>query len=132
MNIPSLNYWQNGMILTYRRRRLDPMSHYVLMRLNELWKALNSQKITIMYHPKNENEKKRLIEIINFLNQRGKDVTVTEFKRIFDDDLLLALANQNVNFRVCLRYMLESYQSAYNFEMEYSEFLILLKFSKKP
>ncbi len=102
------------------RRRLDPMSHYVLMRLNELWKALNSQKITIMYHPKNENEKKRLIEIINFLNQRGKDVTVMEYERIFEDDLLLELAKRNFDFKICLRYMLESYHSANNLEMEYS------------
>lgn len=102
------------------KRKLDSNSSYILRRPSELCTALNSQNITIQYHPKNEKEKKRLIEIINFLNQRGKDVTVTEFKRIFDDDLLLALANQNVNFRVCLRYMLESYQSAYNFEMEYS------------
>lgn len=47
-------------------------------------------------------------------------MTVTEFERIFDDDLLLHLAEQNFDFKVCLRYMLESYHSGTNVEMEYS------------
>lgn len=102
------------------KRKLDPNSSYILRRPEELCTALNSQNITIQYHPKNEKEKNKLIEMISFLNQKGKEVTVTEFERIFDDDLLLELAKRNFNFSICLRYMLESYQSAYNFEMEYS------------
>lgn len=102
------------------KRKLNPNSSYILRRPEKLCTALNSQNITIQYHPRNEKEKKELIEIINFLNQNGRNITVTEFVRIFDDDLLLELAKRNFNFKVCLRYMLESYQSAYNFEMEYS------------
>lgn len=95
-------------------------THYVLKRPEELCAALDSQSITIQYHPKNERDKKKLIQIINFLNQKGKEVTVTEYKRIFDDDLLLELAKRNMDFKICLRYMLESYQTFLNVEMEYS------------
>ncbi len=102
------------------KRKLDPNSSYILRKPEELCAALDKQNITIHYHPKNEREKQKLIEIINFLNQRGKNVTVTEFERIFEDDLLLELANRNLDFKICLRYMLESYQSFKNVEMEYS------------
>lgn len=102
------------------KRRLNSNCHYMLVRPNDLCAALNYQSIAIQYHPKNEKEKEELIQIISFLNQKGRNVTVTEFTRIFDDDLLLELASKNYDFKVCLRYMLESSYSATNLEMEYS------------
>lgn len=102
------------------KRRLNSNCHYMLVRPNDLCAALNYQSIAIQYHPKNEKEKEELIQIISFLNQKGRNVTVTEFTRIFDDDLLLELASKNYDFKVCLRYMLESFESTANLEMEYS------------
>lgn len=102
-----------------KNKALD-QNHYVLTSPLELSKAIHYQNITIQYHPKNENQKETLIEIIDFLNQKGKNVTVTEFERIFDDDLLLELAKRNFDFQICLRYMLEGFYSSNNWEMTYS------------
>ncbi len=117
------------------KRKLDTHSFYVLRRPEHLFKSLDSQNITIQYHPKNEKQKKLLIEMIEFLNRAGKNVTVTEFERIFDDDLLLQLADRNIDFKLCLRYMLESYHSSYNLEMsymlkEYQEIIKKVKYFK--
>lgn len=94
--------------------------NFVLSNPMLLTEALSYKNIVINWNPKTKKNKAKLIEIVKFLSKCGRNVSVIEFERIFDDDTLLELARGDYEFSVCLRYMLRSYQTSYNFRLDYN------------
>lgn len=93
---------------------------YVLSDPKDLSKAIAYQKIDIQYRSRNGYSKETIMDMIQYLSKLGRDVTVIEMDRLFSDEELMSLKEQNYDFKVTLRYMLTAFLSSFNLQMTYS------------
>ena len=88
--------------------------------LKQVEKYVSAKEISIQLSKQDEEKKDFIFDLISMLSPYGKKIKLIEFDNIFTNDDMRTIKEKNASTMINLRYMLQSYYSGTNTQLEYN------------